>query len=82
MATLKLTLKNSAIKGYHIFKIRLLKEKIMIVESKFPVAQNGRFVIYPVYPRGGTMVAKILDFGLFESLKMHSPGPFALSNYP
>ena len=25
------------------------------------------------------MVAKILDFKLSESLKMHSPGPFALS---
>ena len=34
------------------------------------VSQNGKFVINPVqYPRGGTMVAKILDFMLFESME-------------
>ena len=34
------------------------------------VSQNGKFVINSVqYPRGGTMVAKILDFMLFESLE-------------
>ena len=37
---------------------------------------------YSVYPGGGTMVAKILDIRLSENLKIHSPGPFALSNYP
>ena len=28
------------------------------------------------------MVARILDFRLSESLKMHSTGPCALPNYP
>ena len=40
--------------------------------SNLRVAQNGRFVINPIYPGGSTMVAKILGFGLSESLKMCS----------
>ena len=54
----------------------------MIIRSNLRVTQNGRFVINPVYSGGGTVVAKILDFRLSESLKMRSPGPFALRNYP
>ena len=79
------TLKNGLIKRYHIFKIRPFKEMTMVVErihSNSQVAQNRKFVIYPVYPRGGSMVAKILDFRLSESLKICSLGLFALSNYP
>ena len=37
--------------------------------SNLTVAQNRRFVINPIYSRGDTMVVKILDFRLFESLK-------------
>ena len=37
--------------------------------SNLRVAQNGRFAINPVYPGGGTMVAKISDFRLFENLQ-------------
>ena len=54
---------------------------IVGIRSNLRVAQNGRFLINPVYPGGGTVVANILDFRLSESLKMHSPGPFALPNY-
>ena len=40
-----------------------------IILSNLWVAQNGRFVINPAqYPRGGTIVAKIFDFSLSESL--------------
>ena len=39
------------------------------IRSNLWVAQNLRFVIDPVYSRGGTMFAKILDFRLFENLK-------------
>ena len=46
------------------------------IRSNLQVAQNGRFVINPIYSRGSTMVAKFLDFGLSESLKMHSLGAF------
>ena len=52
------------------------------IYSNLRVAQNGRLVINPVYPGGGTMVAQIFDFRLSESLKMHSSRPFALPNYP
>ena len=45
----------------HVLNIR--------IRSNLRVAQNGRFVIYPVYPGGSTLVAKILDFRLFENLK-------------
>ena len=41
-------------------------------------------LVYPVYHKP-TMVpvgGKILAFRLSESLKMHSPGPFALPNHP
>ena len=34
-----------------------------------PTFQHGRFVINLVHLRGSTMVAKILDFGLSQSLK-------------
>ena len=37
--------------------------------SNLTVAQNRRFVINPIYSRGDTIVVKILDFRLFESLK-------------
>ena len=73
--------------NYKIFK-KVVKESATniiledIIRSNLPVAQNGRFVICLVYPGGGTMVAKILGFELSESLKMRSPGYFALSNYP
>ena len=50
--------------------------------SNLRVAQNGRFVMNPIYLGGGNMVAKILNFRLSESLKMRCPGPFALQNYP
>ena len=69
---MKIILKNSLVKERYIFKTRSLKEMTMIVESmhsNLPVAQNWRIVIYPVYPGGGTMVAKILDFRLSGSLK-------------
>ena len=46
------------------------------------VVQNGMFVINPVYFGGDAKVAKILDFRFSESLKMCSPGPFALPDYP
>ena len=36
----------------------------------------------PIYLGDGNMVAKGLDFRLSESLKMRSPGPSALPNYP
>ena len=52
------------------------------IRSNRRVAQNGKFVINPEYPGGSTMVAKILDFGLSESLKIRSRGAFALPNYP
>ena len=39
------------------------------IRFNLQVAQNERFIIYPAYPRGGTMVVKILDFKLFQSLK-------------
>ena len=42
---------------------------LWIIRSNFRVAQNGRSVIKSRYPWGGTMVAKILDFRLFEHLK-------------
>ena len=52
------------------------------IGSNLQVAQNGSFVINPIYLRGGNMVAKIFDFRLSESVKMRSPGPFSLLNYP
>ena len=39
------------------------------IHSSLRVAQNRMFVINPVYSGAGTMVVKILDFRLFESLK-------------
>ena len=39
------------------------------IRSNFRVVQHGRFMISPVYPRGDTMVAKILDFRLFKNLQ-------------
>ena len=38
------------------------------IRSNLPIAENGRIVINPVYPGGGIMLVKILDFRLFESL--------------
>ena len=43
------------------------------IRSNLRVAQNGRFVINPVYSGGGIMVAKMLDFRLSKRLKMHPP---------
>ena len=43
--------------------------RLWSIRSNLRVAQNGRFVINPVHPGGDTMVTKILDFRLFESLK-------------
>ena len=42
---------------------------IMYIHSILRVAHNGKFVINSVYPGGGTMLAQILDFRLFKSLK-------------
>ena len=42
---------------------------VSTIRSNLQVAQNGTIVINPVYPRGGTMLVKILNFRLFESLK-------------
>ena len=53
----------------------------IFIRSNLRVAQNGRFVIKLVYPGGRTTVAKIVDFGLSENLKMHPPTAFALPNY-
>ena len=39
------------------------------IRSNLRVAQNGRFVLSTVYPGGGTMIAKILDFRLSENQK-------------
>lgn len=47
------------------------------------VAQNGMFVMNPVYPGGVTMLdtgEKSLDHRPSEMPKMHSPGPFTLSS--
>ena len=52
------------------------------IRSNLRVAQNGRFAMNTIYLVSGNMVAKGLDFRLSESLKMRSPGPFALLNYP
>ena len=41
----------------------------MLIRSNLWVGQYGRFVINPVYPVGGAIVAKLLDFRLFEDLK-------------
>ena len=43
------------------------------IRSNLRIAQNGRFIINPVYSGGGIMVAKMLDFRLSERLKMHPP---------
>ena len=53
----------------------------IVICSNLWVAQNGRFVTNSVYSGGGTMVAKILDFRLPESLKLRSKSRFALPNY-
>ena len=39
------------------------------IRSNLQVAQNGRFVINPVHPGGGTMDSKLWYFRLFKSLK-------------
>ena len=39
------------------------------IRSNLQVAENGRFVVKPVYPGGGIMLPKILDFRLYEILK-------------
>ena len=57
-------------------------EQHQSLRSNLRVAQNGRFVMNPIFPRDDTTVVKILDFRLSESLKMRSPGPFALPHYP
>ena len=49
------------------------------ISSNLLVVQNGRFVINPIYLGGSTMVAKFLEFGLSESLKMRSPEAFCSS---
>ena len=58
-----------------------LFQNLFSIRSNLQVAQNGRFVINPIRPGNGTKAAKILVSRLFESLKMRSPGPFALPNY-
>ena len=54
---------------------------LVLQKHTFQPPSSGRFLTNQVYPGGSTMVAKILDFKLFQSLKMHSPGPFALPKY-
>ena len=41
----------------------------MLIRSNLGVGQYGRFVINPVYLAGGAIVAKLLDFRLFEDVK-------------
>ena len=41
----------------------------MLIRSNLWVGQYGRFVINPVYLAGGAIVAKLLDFRLFEDVK-------------
>ena len=55
---------------------------IYFIRSNLRVAQNGRFVVNPIYLGGGNMVAKMLEFRLSENLTMPSSGSFALPNYP
>ena len=51
----------------------------VFIPSNLGITQNGRFVMDPLYLGGGTMVAKIFDFRLSESLAnvffwtFHSP---------
>ena len=50
------------------------------IRSNFRVAQNGRFIMGPVYFRSSTMMLtwrKSLDFRFSESSKMNSAEPFA-----
>ena len=49
------------------------------IRSNLRAAQNGRFVISPAYPGGGTLVPKILDFRPFESLIKCTPQNLWLS---
>ena len=45
----------------------------IFIRSNLQVAQNGRFLINPIYPGGSTMFANLLDFGLSESMKVCFP---------
>ena len=52
-----------------LYWMQLPQHRSWHMRSNFRLSHNGRFVINPVYPVGCTMVAKILNFKLFESLK-------------
>ena len=41
----------------------------LFIHSNLRLAQSGKFAINPLYPGGGTIFVKIMDFRLFESLK-------------
>ena len=59
-----------------IFKNSFYRETSVC--SNFQVDKNRRFVINPLYPRGGTMVARYLVFRFLESLK----NPLSTTFYP
>ena len=41
----------------------------LFIRSNLRLAQSGKFAINPLYPGGGTIIVKVMDFRLFESLK-------------
>ena len=47
-----------------------------------PTSSKQEVCNKPSYVEDGTMVAKILDFRLSESLKTRTPGPFAFPRLP
>ena len=49
------------------------------IRSNLPVAQNKRFVIYPVSPGGGTMIAKIWILGSMKAWKCTLQDLFSLN---
>ena len=71
----KLAFNNSSLEKLFPFHRHVLISWIGIttnvstIRSNLQVAQKGTTVINPVYPRVGTMLVKILNFRLFESLK-------------
>ena len=52
-----------------LFHITIILEPIVNICSNHRVAQNGMFVMKPIYIGGDNMVDKVLDFRLSESLK-------------
>ena len=70
---MKIIFKNSAIKGYDIFKIRLLKEMIMILlestRSSLAVAQNETFVITQYITEKVPWLPKVWILGSWKGWK-------------